>query len=147
MVRSRKATEAKAMAGTGPAFRASRESLVVAGRRLKLALTDPVNEAVLRDTFRDAVVALEFHIDSLRAHGGLADRIATSEPRLLNDVQRLDASLSDLLTGFWEAQKELGPVQAESRARLTDLAAELDLVAERETALLYEAEVHLGGLD
>lgn len=135
------------MAGTGPSFRASRESLVVAGRRLKLSLTDPVNEAVLRDAFRDAVVALEFHIDSLRAHGGLAERIAASEPRLLNDVQRLDASLSDLLTRFWRAQQDLGPVSQETRGRLGVLASELDLVAERETTLLYEAEVHLGGVD
>lgn len=135
------------MASTGPSFRTSRESLVVAARRLKLALTDPVNEAVLRDSLRDAVVALEYHCDSVRGRGGLADRIGASEPRLLNDVQRLESLLSSLLTRFWEEQKEPGPPTVEGQARLRELAGELDFVAERETALLYEAEIHLGGLD
>lgn len=114
---------------------------------MRVSLAGPVNQTVLRESLRDATAALELHLDALRARGGLADRVRNSQPRLLTEVQRLDVGLSSLLASLWGAQKDLASGDSETVARLDELASEMDRVAERETALLHETQVELGGLD
>lgn len=116
-------------------------------KRLRLCLSDPVNEAVVRDSLRDVVTALEQRLDALRANGGLADSIVEKEPRLLNAVEALEASLSDVLTGFWELQKDNAPIDPSAVVRISGMVDRLDAVGEKESALLFESQVHLGGTD
>lgn len=103
--------------------------------------------AEVHAAIQTCTLALEHHFLSVGAAGGMRDQIARAEPRLLRQIDRLDAELSSLLVEFWKAKGSVMQPQTALAKPLEALAAELRRLAGSEFDLERESNVATGGED
>lgn len=144
---ARAAPETLALLGTRP----SEESLMRATTKLEQVLdAAPCMEpwiADLRDAIQACALAVEYHFVGLGAHGGPKEQIEHDHPRLLGQLETLDAELSRVLIDAWKAKDAVVGCHRDLFRPIEDLAASLRALTEREFALQHEAQVATGGED
>lgn len=127
------------------------ESLFRAAERMEHAVALAASD---RDWFREAhaviraaTLAVEQRLDDFAGPEGYAEDIATEEPRLLPELERLEAELATLLVEAWSARPAaMTPSPALVRC-LSNLAADMRRVASDEFALVHESLNPPGSLD
>jgi hypothetical protein len=132
------------MTGLEAGRRPSQPSLETAADELEGALRVQGRPG-LPDAVREAILAVEFHLDTLRASDGMGPRIRRDAPRLLGPWARLDETMATLLSDLWSVQKSLH--LADSDDRLRSLAATMRDASKHETDLFYDTQLALGGPD
>src|SRR3990172_4881253 len=119
----------KALIGSRPLA----ESLFRAAERLEhavaLAASDGEWFREAHAAIRAATLAVEQRLDDFAGPEGFAGDIASEEPRLLPNLERLEVELARLLVEAWSARPaDMAPTPALAR-RLSDLAADMRRVA------------------
>jgi hypothetical protein len=129
--------------------RPAEESLVHATARLERVITSiPHIEpwlADVRTAIQACALAVEYHMVGLGSHGGTRDQIQRNEPRLLDQLERLDAELSRVLIDSWKAKEAVLRPHTQLVRPLEELAASLRSLTEREFNLEHESQMATGG--
>jgi hypothetical protein len=128
-------------AGLGIQHREEQASLFRAVQQLETVLAARRDDdrwyASARAALRGCTLAVEHALDSLTGPDGLALSVVEDEPRLIPELERLEASLAKLLVELWETK---GHPQADGfAARLDDLARGMRHAASETFELVYEA--------
>lgn len=127
------------------------ESLFRAAERLEhavaLARTGGAWFREAHAAIRAATLAVEKRLDDFGGPEGYAGDIVSEEPRLLPDLERLEAELARLLLEAWSARPAGMKPTRDLVKRLASLAAEMRRVASVEFALVHEAMNPPGGVD
>lgn len=120
----------------------SQESLFRAAAQLEAAIQHPAaTPAWYQDVhaaIRSCVLAIEYHLDSLFGPQGVGHEVREREPRLLPDLERLEAQLARALLDAWEAKALAPAVDPEFLGRLKELILDVRAVASHEFNLVHE---------
>lgn len=92
----------------------------------------------LHAAIRGCVLAIEFHLDSLFGPEGIGHEVRDREPRLLPELERLEARLARALLDAWEAKASIPDVDPEFIDRLKALVVEVRDAANHEFDLVHE---------
>jgi len=99
----------------------------------------------VRDALRTSTVAVEARLQSLAGPQGMELDITREHPRLIPDLERLEASLARLLIDFWEAKGEAAAKGPGFAPRVEALLRDMRTVAADEFALVHETFNEPGG--
>lgn len=139
--------ESVALLGSRP----SEESLMRATARLDAVLCTARSMEPWLGDLRDAVqactLAVEYHFFGLGVRGGTRDQIERDEPRLIAQLESLDAELSRVLVDAWKAKDAVLGCHRHIFRPIEELAASLRSLTEREFDLQREVQVSTGGED
>jgi hypothetical protein len=130
-----------------------RDPLFQAAEMLESVAANPSPDqqwhAEVRRAIRAGAVAIERHMDLLLSADGMAEEIASEQPRLIHALGELEASHARLLVELWET-RQAEPGLAPNGAvvgRLRRLARQMRHVAAQEIDLFYESLNEPAGLD
>ena len=120
----------------------SQESLFRAAAQLEAAIQEP---AATLDWYHDVhaairscVLAIEYHLDSLFGTDGIGHEVREREPRLLPDLERLEAQLARALLEAWEAKATAPAVDPHFIDRCKALVIDVRAAASHEFDLVHE---------
>ncbi|GAB4323305.1 MAG: hypothetical protein Kow0010_04620 [Dehalococcoidia bacterium] len=120
----------------------SQESLFRAAAQLEEAIEEPSATPAWYQTvhaaIRSCVLAIEYHLDSLLGPEGIGHEVREREPRLLPDLERLEAQLARALIDAWEAKATAPAVAPAFIDRLRALIVEVRAAAGHEFDLVHE---------
>lgn len=87
---------------------------------------------------RGCVLAIEFHLDSLFGPEGIGHEVREREPRLLPELERLEAQLARALLDAWEAKASTPALEPAFLDALKALVLELRAAASHEFDIVHE---------
>lgn len=128
----------------------TQESLFRAAQSLEEATGRPKDSTkfvqVIHQALRGCVLAVEFHLDTVSGKQG-AGAVRSETPRLIPELERLEASLARCLVQVWEAKSASMRPSEERIAGMRQLAERVRAVASIEHELVHEAARPLGDVD
>src|SRR5438045_1512908 len=132
----------------GTRERLARPSMQVAAARLKTVSALPIGPRWLedaRDAVRTAIVAVEEELGAVSGAGGFGEQVVDEAPRLVPQIERLEAGLAEVLVGLWQAKQTVDDGSVGDS--LTTLSRRVQTLAEDGFALAYESLTTTGGED
>jgi hypothetical protein len=98
-----------------------------------------------RAAVRTAIVAVEQELGEVAGADGFGEQITAEAPRLLPQIERLEAGLADALVALWHAKQTVE--EGAGSDALVALSRRLESLAEEGFGLAYESLTPPGGED